>query len=154
MSQAEKDLKVMWNICRDFFYKWRSVVEEEFGREKARDLVKKFWEKVGEGTAKLYKEHGVNPENLVEIAKAIARSSEIMGEKVEVLAEEDKVIVRHTSCPWFDWAKMFGLEEEDKEGCDIWFKVTVEKMNPRAKVETTKSFAAGDDFCERIIYFE
>jgi predicted ArsR family transcriptional regulator len=152
--QAERDLKAMWNICRDFFYKWRESVSESFGEEKASELVKKFWEKVGEGTAVLYKEHGINPDNLEDIARAIARSSEIMGEKVEIEKGDGWVVVRHLKCPWWDWARRFGLEEEDKEGCDVWFRATVSNLNPKAKVETVKSFVSGDGMCERRIYFE
>ncbi len=154
MRNAEKDLRAMWNICRDFFFKWRETVKDAFGEEKAKELVEKFWEKVGEGTAFLYKEHGINPDNLTDIAKAIARSSEIMGEKVELEERGDEVIIRHVKCPWWDWAQWLGLEREDQAGCDIWFRVTVEKLNPHARVETLKSFAMGDEVCERRIYLE
>ena len=154
MGNVERDLKAMWNICRDFYFKWRETVRDEFGEEKARELTEKFWEKVGEGTAILYKEHGINPDSLMDIAKAIARSSEIMGEKVELEEKDGEVIVRHVKCPWWDWAQRLGLEEEDQAGCDVWFKVTVEKLNPRADVETLKSFAMGHGMCERRIYLK
>ncbi len=154
MGSAERDLKAMWNICRDFYFKWRDTVRDEFGDEKARELTEKFWEKVGKGTAELYLEHGIDSGDLSHIAKAIARSSEIMGEKVELEERDNEVIVRHVKCPWWDWAHRLGLEKEDQAGCDIWFKVTVQNLNPDADVETTKSFAMGHGMCERRIFLK
>ncbi len=154
MVKVERDLRAMWNICRDFYFKWWETVKDSFGEEKANELIEKFWEKVGEGTAELYREHGIDSEDLKAIAWAIGRSSEIMGEKVEIEEKGDAVIVRHVECPWWEWAKRFGLEKEDQKGCDIWFKVTVENLNPSATVETLKSFAAGHGMCERRIYLK
>ena len=65
MDESEKYWRTLQNICRDFYFKWREVVEEEFGNEKSRELVAKFWEKVGIGTAKLYIQYGeVSPNDL------------------------------------------------------------------------------------------
>lgn len=90
----------MQNICRDFYFKWREVVEEEFGNEKTRELVAKFWEKVGIRTAKLYIKYGkVSPNDLLSIAKAIKMSSTIMGEDVEVEMKNNISVIRHISCP-------------------------------------------------------
>jgi|Deesub1362A_J573_1020465.scaffolds.fasta_scaffold00209_23 hypothetical protein len=154
VRDAEKDLRAMWNICRDFYFKWRDTVKDEYGNEAARRLVKKFWEKVGKGTAQLYLEYGVaKPEDIKSIARAIQISSEIMGEEVEIIEREDGVIVRHTSCPWWEWHQRMNLKDEDQAGCDVWFKVTVENINPQVDVVTLKSFEKGDNMCERLIFF-
>ncbi len=152
---TEKDLKAMWNICRDFYFKWREAVRDEFGEDSAKKLVEKFWEKVGQGTAKLYLEYDVaRPGDLKSIARAIQISSQIMGENVEIEECEEGVIVRHTHCPWWDWYKRMNLEDEDQLGCDIWFRTTVRNIDPKADVFTTKSFSKGHDVCERLIYFK
>lgn len=154
-ESIEKYWWTLQNICRDFYFKWRAVVEEEFGKEKSRELVAKFWEKVGIGTAKLYIQYGkVSPNDLLSIAKAIKMSSTIMGEDVEVEIKNNIIIIRHISCPWWNWYKKMGLEEEDQYGCDKWFEATVKGINPRAKVETVKSFPKCNNLCERRIVIE
>jgi len=150
----EKKWKTMQDICRGFHFTWRKIVSEEFGPEKARKLILKFWEKTGEETGKLYlMKSKVDPEDVSTVAKAIVVSSLIMDEDAQIAeASKEKAIIRTIRCPWWEWFRKLGIAgEECKDGCDIWYESMLRVINPGFENLTTKASPLGDEFCEHVL---
>ena len=82
------------------------------------------------------------------------------GEDAEIVQgnNENEIIVRHNGCPWFKWHQRVDALDEDRPGCDIWFKTVVEDINKalgtNIKIETTGSLPDGDDSCIRRIWID
>ncbi|MCL6449620.1 MAG: hypothetical protein K6U04_16050 [Armatimonadetes bacterium] len=90
MSETEikdlgRSLRAMIWVAHDFFHCWRRAVQEKYGEEAAAALTERFWKIVGRRTGELYlTKAGVAPGDMEAVVRAIARSSEIMGETVRV----------------------------------------------------------------------
>ncbi len=150
----ERNLKAMVQICHGFYFAWRQAATEIAGTDKAEQLVKRFYEIVGEDTASLYQGAGVNPEDPLAVAKALERSSLIMGEiaRAEPGSSPNEARLVHTACPWKDSHGRRGLLHECNTGCDQWFMTAIERLSPNLHVETISSLARGDATCTRRVW--
>ena len=82
-----------------------------------------------------------------------------MGEDAAVeTGSNGEVMLRHTSCPWRDWHEREGLLDEDRFGCDAWFRGTVETVNAelgtRLRFETLQTLPEGATSCLRRFWVE
>lgn len=150
MDSKLRDWKTMIIVSHDFFHQWRKAVAEKYGKEEADNLTIRFWELVGENTANSYLHKGnIDAENLAQIVKGVARSSEIMGEVVEIKEDGDDIILIHTECPWIKSYEINDSAGQCQAGCDQWFKTAVTKINQRFDVNTESCLASGDSSCTR-----
>lgn len=158
---AEQRFKVLCEISRAQHFAWREAALALAPQLDAQELVNKMWEITGIQTARAYLKR-LDPAKplAVQLANSISWSSACMGEEVEVepAEKEREALVRHVSCPWFDWHKRLGLLEEDQPGCDTWFASLVGEINrtlgSNVKVETKCSLPEGGDCCLRRIWEE
>lgn len=148
-KNIERDWKVMIKVSHDFFHCWRKAVLEKYGEEETEKLVLRFWELVGENTAKSYLNAKIDPGDLNQVVKGAARSSQIMGEKVRVEKVGDDYLLIHDECPWIKSYKEAGAPGKCQPGCDRWFEATVSAMSPNLGVETISSLASGAQNCVR-----
>lgn len=153
MDSKVRDWKTMIVISHNFYHSWRKAVEEKYGKDEASELELRFWELVGEDTANAYINKGKIDSNDIEgLVKGIARSSEIMGEQVEVKKDGDDILLVHTECPWTDSYEASGDPGQCQAGCDRWFETAAQKLNAKFGVKTESCLAAGDDSCLRRFY--
>lgn len=144
------DWKTMILISHDFFHKWRKAVIEAYGEEAEEKLTLRFWDLVGAGTAESYLKKGkINPNDVEQVVQAVARSSEIMGEKVHVENDGAFFYLVHEQCPWINSYKASGAPGKCEPGCSRWFEAAVAALSPDLQVETTSSLALGHDKCVR-----
>lgn len=152
-----KDWKIMNELLRDFYFSWLEVVgpKLEAGGVPLEEVVADFWKKVGEEGAELYKKHLPPERDLLSLARAIKRSSEIMGEEVEIEeGEGGAIILRHMECPWLERSRRRGYERLCRLGCDAWFEAALKGVSPELKVETREAMPEGGSCCERKIWRE
>ncbi|MGB9905312.1 MAG: hypothetical protein ACPLQO_11705, partial [Desulfotomaculales bacterium] len=113
------------------------------------ELTLRFWEKVAEATARAYAAAGVVEKGGLEgLVRAIARSSEIMGETVQVERDGRDFLLIHTACPWVDSYRAYG-GGNCQPGCDRWFVETARALLPECTVVTESSIPAGQGKCVR-----
>lgn len=151
----ERNLRAMIQICHGFYFAWRQAATEIAGTDKTEQLVRRFYEIVGEDTARLYEEAGLGSTPYL-VAKALERSSLIMGETARAERGENEREARlvHTVCPWKESHDKRGLLHECNTGCDQWFLTTMQGLSPNLRVETLSSLARGDSTCTRRIWKE
>lgn len=153
LARLERDWKTMILIAHDFFHAWRRVVAEKYGEAEMEELTEKFWELVGRNTANQYRTKGkIDAGSVEQIVRAVARSSEIMGETVRVEREGEAWLLIHEACPWIETYRRAGYPGRCQRGCDRWFSTTVAELTPEVVVETTSCLAAGDGRCVRRFY--
>lgn len=151
-QRLERDWKTMVIISHDFFHSWRRAVAEKYGDAEMDQLTIRFWELIGQNTAAQYKKGKINPASAEQLARAVARSSEIMGETVRVEQDGDAWLLIHDSCPWIQSYQQAGYSGKCRTGCDRWFGATVEELSPAIAVETTACLADEDKWCIRRFY--
>lgn len=149
VKKLENDWRSMIFIAHDFFHRWRQVVEEKYGKEKAVALVDRFWELVGQGTGESYLERGRDSGNLELIVKAMVRASQVMGETARMVPEGEDYLLIHEACPWTDSYRDYGAPGQCQAGCDRWFQTAVTAISPNFSVYTESCLAAGDSTCTR-----
>ncbi len=153
----EQKFKALCQINRAAHFEWRATVIEMFPEADSKETVLKYWEIIGQDTAKAYlkkidKDKPVAPQ----IAQAIVDSSIAMGEKARVVPgeNEDETYIEHLECPWFEWHKKFDALAEDQPGCDCWMATIVKDINEalgtKVKFETLGSLPNGDTSCKRV----
>ena len=144
-----KSWRAMIKVSHDFFHCWRQVLLEELGDEKTEELTLRFWEKVAEATARAYAAAGAAEKGGLEgLVRAIARSSEIMGETVQVGKDGQDFLLVHLACPWTDSYRDYG-GGNCQPGCDRWFIETARALIPECTVVTESSLPAGQGKCVR-----
>lgn len=152
---AEKKWRYMIPISHQMYIYGRKAFEDLVGSDEVDNFVRRFWQLAGEDTARMYVQLGkLERDDLVGLAQAIARSSEIMGENAEARVEGDRAYVIHTGCPWPWNYKRYGLSETCRGGCDVWFEALVATVSPNIRVRTTKAIPAGDETCTRELWIE
>lgn len=152
-KMIERNWKTMIKISHNFFHCWRQAALDKYGEEETDRLVLSFWENVGLNTAESYlKIAKIDPDNLEQVVRGAARSSEIMDENVTVEKDGDSYLLVHHACPWIESYREAGAPGKCKAGCDRWFAATAAAMSPSLGVETLSSLAAGDDKCVRKFY--
>jgi hypothetical protein len=156
----EKRFNVLCDIVRAQHFAWREAALALAPDLDPGELTNKMWQITGVQTAKAYLKRLDPAKPLAEqVAGAIAWSSVCMGEDAKVLpGEGDEAFLKHDGCPWFGWHKRFGLLEEDRPGCDVWFGTAVAEINKalgtNIRIETQKSLPDGGDCCLRRIWVE
>ena len=163
MSQLpiEKRFAILCEITRAQHFAWRAAVQQMCPDLDTEAVVRRMWEIVGRQTGSSYAKH-VDPDEPLapQIAASVAWSSQCMGEAAEVEdgADDHEAFVRHTACPWLDWHKRLGLEDEDQAGCDLWFERSVQKVNEalgtKLHFETIESLPEGGSSCLRRFWVE
>lgn len=149
VKRLEKEWRSMIIISHDIFHCWRQVVEEKFGVETASELVNLFWERVGEGTGKVYLKRGRDTRDLEQIVGAMVRVSHTMGENARMTRDGNDYLLIHDFCPWIDSFRDYGAEDQCQAGCDRWFIKSTETISPEITVKTESCLAAGDRSCIR-----
>ena len=61
LARAERDWQSMQRICHDFFHGWRRTVQDRYGVEVAKELEMSFYQRIGEGTGKMFLDRGGKP---------------------------------------------------------------------------------------------
>jgi len=144
-----KNWRGMIVVGHDFFHCWRQVLLEEVGGGKTEELVLKFWQKVANVTAQAYMHAGmVEKRDLESLVRVMARSSEIMGEKVHVERDGEDFLLVHEACPWTDSYRKYG-GGNCQPGCDCWFREVAKAVIPGCSVLTEASIPGGDRQCVR-----
>lgn len=152
----EKRFAILSDILRAQHFAWREAVAREGGDPRA--AVERMWAVTGEQTARSYlKRIRVDDPLAPQVAASIVWSSRAMGEDAHVEpGEGDEAFVRHRACPWHDWHARLGLSAEDRPGCDVWFRTTLEAINRELgtalAVETLEALPDGGPSCLRRIY--
>lgn len=149
VKKLERDWRSMIMISHDFFHRWRIVLEEKFGQEETAGLVERFWESVGDGTAKSYLKRGKDAGNLEEIVNSFVKASLVMGENARMVKEDNEILLIHDTCPWIDSYKDFGVSGQCQSGCDRWFQTALKNISDDFAVRTESCLAAGDSNCTR-----
>jgi hypothetical protein len=157
---AEERFKVLCEITRAQHFAWREAALALAPQLDGGELTRKMWEITGVQTAKAYLKR-LDPDRplALQVARSIAWSSACMGEDVTVQpGEGDEAFMKHTACPWFQWHQRLNLLDEDRPGCDMWFRTVVDKINEalgtNIRVETTSTLPDGADCCLRRIWVE
>lgn len=152
LKKLERDWKTMIMISHDFFHNWRQAVYEKYGEEAMEELTLRFWELVGGNTAAQYARAKIDGRDVERVARAAARSSEIMGETVRVEPDGDAWLLLHDDCPWIDSYRRAGFEGKCRPGCHRWFESAVKGLSPDLGVDTLACLADGDKQCVRRFY--
>ena len=158
---VEKKFQFLCQITRASHFAWREAVVQMCPGMDIQKVVNRMWEITGKETAKSYlKRLDLSKPLPRQIAESIVFSSQTMGEdaKVREGESEDEAFVVHDACPWMFWHERLNILHEDREGCDAWFKATVEEIaratGINLKVETLKSLPDGDEVCLRRFWVE
>lgn len=152
---VERKWRYMIPVAHQFYIYSRKAAEELMGPEGADKFIERFWRTSGNDTARMYLELGkLDPNDLFGLVKAVARSSEIMGEDAEAKQEGNRAYVIHHDCPWPKSYKTNGLPESCQCGCDIWFQTVASTVSSRLRVRTTRSIPAGEGICVREFWQE
>jgi len=141
----------MIRVGHDFFHCWRLVLADDLGPQKTGELTLRFWDKVAEATARAYARGGAaaaGENDLEGLVRLMARSSEIMGERVRVEADGDDFLLIHEACPWTDSYREYG-GGNCQPGCDRWFVKVAAAVLPGCRVRTERSIPAGGGECVR-----
>ncbi len=152
---VERKWRYMIPVAHQFYIYGRKAAEELLGPDGVNKFIERFWQTAGEDTAHMYLELGkLDPNDLIALARAVARSSEIMGEDAEAKKEGNRAYVIHHACPWPKSYEDNGLPESCQGGCDIWFQTIAAVISPRIRVKTTRSIPAGEGICVREFWQE
>lgn len=149
LKKMERDWRSMIFISHDFFHRWRMLLEEKFGPGETADLVNRFWESVGEGTAKSYLQRGKDPGDLEQIVGSFVKASLVMGESARLAKDGNDVLLIHEACPWMDSFRDYGAPGQCQAGCDKWFEKALTNISGDFLVHTDSCMAAGDSSCTR-----
>ena len=149
LARAERDWQSMQRICHDFFHGWRRTVQDRFGADVAQELEMSFYQRIGEGTGKMFLDRGGKPDDLEKLVHSLVRASEVMGEAAHLRREGDEVLLVHTACPWMDSFRATGAPNQCQASCDHWFRTTATTISPRIRVVTESALPAGDASCTR-----
>jgi hypothetical protein len=155
----QKRFDALCQITRAQHFAWREAVAELCPGVDPAEVVGKMWEITGRQTAQAYlKRLDASRPLAPQVAASIAWSSQCMGEDAHVETSGDEAFVRHEACPWFDWHSRLGLLAEDRPGCDLWFRTTVDEINralgTKLRVETLGTLPDGDAGCVRRFWVE
>lgn len=112
-----------------------------------------FYERIGEGTGKMYLDRGGKPEDLGKLVQSLVRASEVMGETAHLIREDDAVLLVHTACPWMDSFRANGAPNQCQTSCDHWFQTTAKSISPKIRVVTERALPSGDASCTRRFSF-
>lgn len=149
VKKLERDWRSMISISHDFFHRWRMIIEEKLGPEEAIELVNRFWESVGEGTAESYLKRGKDTNNLEQIVDSFVKASLVMGESARSAKDGNEVLLIHEACPWVASFQNYGAPGQCRAGCDKWFEAAVKNISGNFLVQTDSCLAAGDTSCIR-----
>lgn len=149
LARAERDWQSMQRICHDFFHGWRRTVQDRYGVEAAKELEMSFYERIGEGTGKMFLDRGGKPDDLEKLVHTLVRASEVMGEAAHLTRDGNDVILVHTACPWTDSFRATGAENQCQASCDHWFQTTAKTISPKISVLTESALPAGNATCTR-----
>lgn len=152
LQKLDRNWKTMILIAHDFFHNWRQAVCERYGEEVMEELTLRFWELVGKNTAAQYARAKIDGRDVERVARATARSSEIMGETVRVERDGEAWLLLHDACPWIDSYRRAGFDGKCRPGCHRWFQAAVQGLSPDLTVDTLASLADGDKQCIRRFY--
>lgn len=155
MAERE-DIERNWRssvaISHGFYYAWLQTVRELYPAVDVAELTARFYEKVAEQTASLYRDKlHLKGDDALALARAFARSSEVMLEKVDVQGTAEVATITHLECPWWPEHSRATGGYSCQPGCDAWFKTTAALVSDAFRVQTLASKPAGDDVCKRRI---
>jgi len=149
LARRTRDWQSMIRITHDFFHAWRRAVAAAHGERAAREAELDFWERIGAATGAAYLARAGNPDDPAQLARAMLRASEVMGETAHVERDGDSTLLVHTACPWLDSYRAHGLPGQCGAGCDRWFQTAVRTVSPRMRVVTESRLPDGDASCTR-----
>lgn len=149
IDRTERDWRSMQRICHDFFHGWRQTIQDRYGDSVAKELELRFYERIGEGTGKMFLNRGGKAEDLEKLVNSLVRASEVMGEDATLAREGNDVLLIHTACPWMDSFRDTGVPNQCQDSCDKWFQTTAKTISPRIKVVTEGALPAGNRSCIR-----
>jgi hypothetical protein len=154
INDIERNWRSSVAISHGFYYAWLRTVRELYPAADPVELSVRFYEHVAEQTARLYKDKlGLKGDDALALAKAFARSSEVMLERVVAEGSSDSATITHIECPWWPEHSRATGGYSCQPGCDAWFKATASLLSKDAKIETLASKPSGDDVCKRRISF-
>lgn len=159
---TEQILDALMGIEHMAHFEWREAALKACPDVDPTELVKKYWEIVGEDTADSYVGmlDVTKPTFVQDVANSIAFSSVAMGEDAKVIEGRSRLeaYIRWDRCPWYEYGRRNDAVEEDLPGCDRWCEVAIDRVNlyfgVDLKYETLKAFPLGDDCCLRRIWME
>lgn len=156
---TEVDLERRWKslvrVCHDFYFAWRKVLLDYLGADRGPEATRRFYDLVGRNTARAFREQlNLDGSDVEAVARAMARSSLIMGEEVQVCRRDDDILLIHTSCPWLEAYRRAGAEDGCLVGCDQWFHTTLAALSPALRFHTEESMVKGHGRCVRRIWRE
>ncbi len=155
LAWLEQSWHSMIAISHNFYFAWLKTAREFAPNATEDELATRFYQIVGEDTARLYREKlGLDGTDPAKIAKAFARSSEIMGEEARVETDGAVAYLVHTQCPWLADQQAAGVESDCQAGCDAWFVTAARALSPALHVETEEAMPKGASTCRRRIWVE
>ncbi len=151
-DEIERNWRASVAISHGFYYAWLQTIRELYPQVDPVEITVQFYQRVAEQTARLYREKaGLRSDDALALARAFARSSEVMLERVEVEGSPEVATITHLECPWWpEHSKLTG-GYSCQPGCDAWFRTTAALVSKDLRVETLASKPAGDDVCRRRI---
>ena len=149
LERTSRDWQSMIRITHDFFHGWRRTVAETLGEEKAMEMELRFYERIGEGTGRMFADRGGRPEDVEKLVFSLVRASEVMGEKARMAADGNDWLLIHEACPWPDSFRAHGVPHTCQASCDRWFQTTARSVSPKLRVVTESALPAGDATCTR-----
>ena len=158
-GDLEKRHRILQDIMRASHFEWLDTALSASKGVGRRELVLRYWTKVGVDTAKAYLRRidGSRPVPR-QVADMIAFSSVTMGEDAQVVPGKDdsEAFVEHQACPWWDWHQKMRMPEEDLPGCDAWFSALVGEVGRALgidlRVETREAMPLEGPRCVRRIW--
>jgi len=158
----EDRFKLLCAINRAAHFEWRKVALAAAPDIDPLELVRSYWIEVGHDTAKAYLKMIDREKPLAQqIASLAMKSSLAMGETASVQpGDEDGVFLMvHTACPWNEWHRRFGLQAEDRPGCDQWMQTIAEDLSEALGVKVCvqtvgTTLPEGGETCTRRFWVE
>ena len=136
------------------FVGYFNAVVEEFGREKAAELLRKFGAAMGEHTGHTCKQQlGGQPLDVKKLAEFATGVASSFGEKLEVEYEDNSFRMRIHNCPFVDAYKALGMDmESGKSIClaigESFSKNFLKVIAPDGRWELARCRESFDDYCE------
>ena len=131
-----------------------NVVAEEFGTEKAVELLRKLGTNMGTNSGQNYrKELGDQLLDTKKLAELTTGVTNTFGDKVEVVYEKNSIRLRVRCCPFAEAYKALGMDMiSGKVICkamdESFCKAFIKEIAPNGRWELTKCRESFDDYCE------
>lgn len=156
---TEKKFAVLAEITRAQHFAWREAARRTCPSVDPKAVMIEMWRVTGEQSGAAYAKRMNRALPIApQVAASISWASECMGEDavVERGASEREAFVVHRACPWLRWHEKNGLLDEDRPGCDEWFRATIDAVNralgSHVRFETLEALPEGGRTCRRRLW--